>query len=75
MKSFKLNLREANSMWNLINSKNTFYMLVLASKTYIPEIKGYCGNLIEIEHLNNQLGKETKAFTPSISLSQRINYE
>jgi hypothetical protein len=32
-------------------------MLVLASKTYIPEIKGYCGNLIEIEHIDNKLCK------------------
>ena len=52
-------------MWHLINSKNKFYMFVLASKPYIPEIKGYCGNLIEIEYIHGRLvGKPflTKTF-------------
>jgi hypothetical protein len=30
-------------------------MLVLGEKSYVPKIKRYCGNFIEIENIKNQI--------------------
>jgi hypothetical protein len=39
----------------MLNSKPTFYMLMFGSKTFIPEIKDYCGHFVEIEEIISSL--------------------
>jgi hypothetical protein len=61
-KDEELNFGEAKALWKLINDKNTFFMLVLAGKSYMPNIRSYCGNLIEIENIQNQITIATSSY-------------
>ena len=50
---FKINQAEANNLWFLLNNRHTFYMLSLAERAYIPEIKSFCGTCLETEQILN----------------------
>lgn len=65
----KIDLTEANNLWLLLNNKHTFYMLVLENKSYIPEIKDFCGSFVEIEQILNQvilINKKTDSLINSV---------
>ena len=52
----KLNHPEAATLWSLLNTKHTFYMLVLGEqKAFIPQIKDFCGNFVELEEVVESL--------------------
>jgi hypothetical protein len=43
----------------MLNSKHTFYILAIGGqKAYIPEMKDYCGNFIELEDIIDTLSLE-----------------
>ena len=52
-KDNEINLLEANNLLWLINNRQSFYMLILTGKNYIPSIKRYCGSCIETDEIIN----------------------
>jgi len=48
-----IDLLEANNLLWLINNRQSFYMIILAGKNYIPSIKRYCGSCIETDEIIN----------------------
>lgn len=71
----KINLAEANNLWLMLNNKHTFYMLVLEGKSYIPEIKDFCGSFVEIEQILNQVTLINKKSDSLIDSVFPINFK
>jgi hypothetical protein len=59
-----IDLLEANNLLSLINNRQSFYMIILAGKNYIPRIKRYCGSCIETDEIIN-----------FVTLKEEINQE
>jgi len=62
----KISLAEANNIWLLANNRHTFYMITLAGKSYIPEIKNFCGSFVEVEQILNQIYLKKESYLESV---------
>jgi hypothetical protein len=50
-----IDLAEARNIWQLINQKHTRFMLIFNDKSYATQILRFCGDMIEIEKIENVL--------------------
>ncbi len=62
----KISLAEANNIWLLANNRHTFYMISLAGKSYVPEIKSFCGSFVEVEKILNQVYLKKDSYIESV---------
>lgn len=62
----KISLMEANNLWQLVNNKHTFYMIALAGRSYMPEIKSFCGGFVEVEQILNQIYLKKESYLESV---------
>lgn len=70
----KFSLAEANNIWQLVNNKHTYYMLMLAGKSYVPDIKAFCGSLVEVEQILNQVHLKQKSYFDKLYINFNLNW-
>jgi hypothetical protein len=60
------------TIWSLLQRKDVFYMILLEQKSYVPELIGFCGDLIKIEEVRgniNHYPEDSKLFNFFLSSS------
>lgn len=42
----------------MLNQKHSFYMLTMMGNSYIPKITDFCGSVLQIEEIKNNLNEK-----------------